>query len=215
MPLFGVAARAARLLVAVFSITSAALPAPALSAEPPDLNGTWVLEPLQSQDPAEVLSEAGGASSQGAGQAVKRVLRGINIFGVPVGSLPLPSKQEEEPDDDELAYLERLLAATELGILQESSATEFDYKPGDFATYGHGIEVETDMASVVADWRNEIFEISHDLSTGTKILESFVLEPTGALRWTVQIKRKREQAVDIMRVFTRKTGGALRFASTH
>lgn len=201
-------------LLTVFSIVSpAALTWPAFPAELPNLSGTWSLAPSQSQDPNEVLGDAAEAKSQGAGQSVKRVLRGINIFGVPVGSLPLPER-EKEPDDDEADYLDRLLTATELEILQESSATDIDYKPGATATYPHGVEVETDVAKIVANWRNDVFEISHDLWNGTKITETYVVEPTGSLRWTVEIERKRAKPIAIMRVFTRKPENALRFAAS-
>ena len=65
----------------------------AVGAESDDsLAGTWSLDDRSSDDPVD---EIGGKHGDGLG---RRIVRSVNVFGIPVGSLPLPGDEEEEED---------------------------------------------------------------------------------------------------------------------
>jgi hypothetical protein len=174
-------------------------------ADGEDLTGTWLLDDSLSDDPALVVREE---SSQGGGSGIGRsVVRGINIFGIPVGSLPLPSGSSDESSPEEAfaasAYV--LAKVTEIRVLQEAAATEIEYSDGTTVTYRHGVPDEREAATVLADWDDAVFEVEHRLANGNKVTENYRLDAaTDELRWMVRLKPKKGAAAEIERVYYRK-----------
>jgi hypothetical protein len=188
-------------LVAVFAIGSAQ------AANRPDLTGTWELDASRSDDPGLLQKES--ESSGGGTGVARRVMNGISVFGVPVGQLPLPSKAEPEalgPED--LPGAEQVLSTIkQIRILQEESATEFDYGGAWTATYAHdGHALDGDRA-VSATWHGNDFEVVHHFDGGTKVTETYFVGATGLdLHWVVRVKKKGEDEIAIERVFERGSG---------
>jgi hypothetical protein len=173
-------------------------------AGPPDLTGTWVLDKPHSDDPARPREER---SSRGGGSGVARqVVRGISVFGIPVGSLPVPAGHEAEPlEADDLPGAEQALSeVTHIRILQESSATEFDYGGALTATYQHGRVSQNPDGTVRAAWNGDVFEVVHELESGTKVTETYLLDAAQVLHWLVRLKQKKADAVVVERVFRRE-----------
>ncbi|HUQ52246.1 MAG TPA: hypothetical protein VM692_08480, partial [Gammaproteobacteria bacterium] len=101
------------------------------SKEPAQLTGTWTLNERSSDDPVRVLN---GERGRGGGRNFK-VTTGGSIFGVPVGNLPRPAKDEDDDDDedeearhDDLQGAEHVFKATyRLRIRREGDVTEIRY----------------------------------------------------------------------------------------
>ena len=178
----------------------------AQAASRPDLTGTWELDASRSDDP--LLAQKEHESSGGGSGAARRVINGISVFGVPVGQLPFPSKEAAEPlEPDDLPGAEQVLSTvTRIRILQEESATEFDYGGAWTAAYMHEGRAQDDRA-VSVNWHGSDFEIVHRFDDGTKVTETYHVGATGQeLHWVVRLKRKGADEIAIERVFERKPG---------
>ena len=168
-----------------------------------DLTGTWELDDSLSDDPVAVLRERSSPSGSGLGRAV---VRNISVFGIPVGSLPLPSGNDDEPTEvDEAAgpAAYTVSVVERLGIVQEAAASTFDYGNATRVRYPHGVRQESDAGTVVAEWRGGGLEIEHRLSNGTKITETYELDAVDQLHWTVRFKERKGDSVVIERVYYR------------
>jgi hypothetical protein len=197
--------RATRSRAALFVLASLTFAASAQPGGPPDLTGAWAIVKSQSDNPARPRTE--DSSKKGGSGVARQVVRGINIFGIPVGSLPVPVKREPEPlDVDALAGAEQLLSeVTEIRILQEGSATELDYGGAMSATYRHGIRAQDGDRTVHAAWNGDVFEVVHELEGDARVDETYLLDGAGDLHWTVRLKQRRAETRVIERVFTRAT----------
>ena len=177
------------------------------------LDGAWTLEERSSDDPVQELrgSESGGGDGNGVG---KQVVRGISIFGVPVGGLALPDDQqpdEEENDaeaaeEDALRGVSHIFATTyRLEIRQNEDVTEVRYGSGPSMIYRHPTRVEREDGSVLrADWQNDRLSVEHELANGARVSERYWVDGrSGELTWTVRLKRADEPTVDVKRVFYR------------
>jgi len=167
-----------------------------------DLTGTWVLDDSLSDDPVAVLRERSSPSGSGLGRAV---VNGISVFGIPVGSLPLPSGNDDEPADIDEAAGPAAYAVSvveRLGIVQEAAASTFDYGNAT-RVYPHGVRQESDAGTVVAEWRGGGLEIEHRLDNGTRITETYELDAVDQLHWTVRFKEHKADGVVIERVYYR------------
>jgi hypothetical protein len=177
----------------------------AQAASRPDLTGTWELDASRSDDP--MVAQKEHESSGGPGMA-RRVMNGVSVFGVPVGQLPLPSKGETEPlGPDDLPGAEQVLSTVKsMRILQEESATEFDYG-GWTAAYSHeGHTLEGDR-TVSASWHGNDFEVVHRFDDGTKVTETYYVGATGQdLHWVVRLDQKGADEIQSERVYERKSG---------
>ncbi len=177
--------------------------ATAQPAGPPDLTGTWVLDKPHSDDPARPREER---SSRGGGSGVVRqVVRGISVFGIPVGSLPVPVGHEPEPlEASDLPGAEQALSeVTQIRILQEGAASEFDYGGALTATYQHGRLAQNPDGTVRAAWNGDVFEVVHELESGTQVTETYLLDAAEELHWLVRLEQKKADAVVVERVFRR------------
>jgi len=189
-------------LLALFTLSESA------AAAVPDFTGTWVLDKPHSDSPARPRTENESKKGAGSGLA-KQVVRGVNIFGIPVGSLPLPAKHEPEPlDVDALSGAEQLLSeVTQIRILQEPSAAEFDYGGPLTATYVYGAKSQDGDRTVRASWNHDVFEVVHEIEGGARVKETYLLDGAGDLVWTVRIEQKHAETRVIERVFMRAARG--------
>jgi hypothetical protein len=195
---------AAPLVVQVIAVIAAGA---VQAASPPDLTGTWELDATRSEDPR--LAQKEHESSGGGTGVAKRVMDGISVFGVPVGQLPLPSKAEPEPlEPDDLPGAEQVLSTvTRIRILQEESATEFDYGGAWTAAYTHDGHALDGDRTVSASWHGNDFEVVHHFDDGTRVTETYYVGATGQdLHWVVRLKQKGADEIAIERVFERKSG---------
>jgi hypothetical protein len=203
-------ARAAQLRAALALLTFFTIGAAAQPAAHPNLTGTWALDKPHSDNPAHPREQS---SSHSGGSGIGRsVIKGINVFGIPVGSLPLPTGHEPEPlDADDLPGAEQALSiVTQIRILQEASATEFDYGGPLTATYEHGRRSEDRDGSVRAGWNGDVFEVVHEYENGTTVTETYLLDGADDLHWLVRLKQKKADPVVVERVYSRETGAANR-----
>jgi hypothetical protein len=173
------------------------------------LAGTWTLEERDSDDPVRELN-GGGSGGEGNGLG-KEVVRGISIFGVPVGGLALPEESVDEEDEDDnatdgsLRGVEHVFEATyQLTVSQGEDVTEIRYGAGPSLIYRHPSRVEREDGSVMrADWQNDRLSVEHELANGTRVSERYWVDGrSGELNWTVRLKRDKE-TVDVKRVFYR------------
>ncbi len=173
------------------------------------LAGNWTLEERSSDDPVQELR--GGGSGEGNGLG-KQIVRGVSIFGVPVGGLALPDDQDVDQDEDEddadtsLRGVEHIFESTfRITITQNEDATEIRYGSGPSMIYRHASRVEREDGSVVrSDWQNDRLSVEHELANGTRVSERYWVESrSGELTWTVRLKRADEPTVDVKRAFYR------------
>ena len=138
-----------------------------------DITGTWLLDKSLSDNPTKVLRDA--SSTSGGDGLAKRIARSVSVFGIPVGSLPLPSGGDEEEGDADDPPENALQPISRIRILQDAQATELEYDGSATVTYRHGIREEREDRSIVASWKNGALEVEHRLADGSKISESYVL----------------------------------------
>jgi hypothetical protein len=194
-------------VVALVATTAFAAPA----SEDTGLAGTWTLEERSSDDPVRELR--GGGSGDGSGVG-KEIVRGISIFGVPVGGLALPEESADDVDDDEkddaatngsLRGVEHVFEATyRLVVTHNEDVTEIRYANGPSMIYRHASRVEREDGSVMrADWQNDRLSVEHELANGARVSERYwVDDRTGELNWTVRLKRDKD-TVNVKRIFYR------------
>ena len=176
------------------------------------LAGTWSLEERSSDDPVRELEGRQGVDGLG-----RQIARSVNVFGIPVGSLPLPGddEDEEEPLSPEqvvgaLAYV--FEATYRLRIAQEAAITEIRYGNAPAISYRAPQTVERSGWTSKVDWRDGALTIEHErMADGAHVSERYwVEERADELHWSVRLKRDKSRAVDIKRVFYRAgdTSGA-------
>ena len=102
-------------------------------------------------------------------------IKGINVFGIPVGSLPLPTGHEPEPlrRTTYPGAEQALSVVPQIRILQEASADQFDYGGPRTATYEHRPPSEDRDGSVRAGWNGDVFEVVHEYENGTTVTETY------------------------------------------
>lgn len=171
------------------------------------LTGTWTLDRRESDDPERVLRD--GERGGGFGS---RVARGVSIFGIPVGSLPRPERTEKDEEHLEEAVrgIDHVFETTyRLVIRQEEGLTEIRYGTEPTLQYRHDAALERDGVVSKAKWQGGVLEIEHELANGGRATERYSIDRrSGDLHWTVCLKPRREDAVDIERVLFRAPGGA-------
>lgn len=182
----------------------------------PDLTGSWVLDAARSDDPGAVLREEPRDASGSRGGALSRVARGVVIFGIPVGSLPLPGGGSSRSTEAAEAIVDvdyALRQVSELRILQQGDATQLEYGRR-LVSFEHGAVTETAHGTVRADWDGDEFKVDHELDDGTKVVETYRFDAaTDRLHWDLSLKRKRSKAVDISRIYERRDARGLNFAA--
>ena len=204
-------------MVSCFAVALVAVGANAFAEGDTSLDGTWSLEERSSDDPAQELRGGGGGDGNGNGVG-KQVVRGISIFGVPVGGLALPDDQppdEEENDaeaaeEDALRGVSHIFATTyRLEIRQNEDVTEVRYGSVPSMIYRHPTRVEREDGSVMrADWQDDRLSVEHELANGARVSERYWVDSrTGELNWTVRLKRDKQPTVDVKRVFYRTRTG--------
>lgn len=172
------------------------------------LAGTWLLDDRSSDDPVRELL---GRQGDGLGS---RIVRSVNVFGIPVGSLPLPGDDEESNEEDALspaqivgASLAYAFEATyRLRITQDASATEIRYGNAPSIIYRDAATFQHDGWRSKVEWHGDELTIEHERpADGAHISERYWVDARAdELHWTVRMKRpKKKGAVDVERVFYR------------
>ena len=142
----------------------------------------------------------------------RQIVKSVNIFGIPVGSLPLPGDEEENKEDPltpaqivgpSLAYA--FESTYRLRITQNDSAIEIRYGNAPASIYRANTMFEHDGWTSKVDWRNGALTIEHERpADGAHISERYWLEPRAdELHWTATLKRHKKGTVDVKRVFYR------------
>jgi hypothetical protein len=190
---------------------AASLPGHLAMADTGDsLAGAWSLDDRSSDDPVRELDD--GHSGDGLG---RRVVRGINVFGVPVGSLPLPGDDEKEQEPltpaqivgPSLAYA--FEATYRLRVTQNGSGTEIRYGNAPSIIYHDGDTFQHDGWTSKVRLKGDELAIEHERpADGAHITERYWVDARAdELHWTVRLKRpKRSGDVDVKRVFYRAPG---------
>jgi hypothetical protein len=200
-------------MVSCFAVALVAVGASVFADRDTSLDGSWSLEERSSDDPAQELRSGGSGDGNGNGVG-RQVVRGISIFGVPVGGLALPEDQQpdEEEDDaeaaeeDALRGVSHIFATTyRLEIRQNEDVTEVRYGSGPSMIYRHPTRVEREDGSVMrVDWQDDRLSVEHELANGTRVSERYWVDArSGELNWTVRLKRDKQPTVDVKRVFYR------------
>jgi hypothetical protein len=170
------------------------------------LAGTWSLDDRSSDDPVDEIQ--GGRHGDGL---AKRIVRSVNVFGIPVGSLPLPGDGEEEEEPlspaqvvGALAYV--FEATYRLRIAQNDAATQIVYGNAPTISYLTPSTFQHDGWTSKVEWRDGELTIEHERpSDGALVSERYWIESrANELHWTAQFKRaKKKGTVDVKRVFYR------------
>src|SRR5688572_14233589 len=170
------------------------------------LAGTWSLDDRSSDDPIDEIDGRQGGDGLG-----RRIVKSVNVFGIPVGSLPLPGDEEEEEDPltpaqivgASLAYV--FEATYRLRITQNDSATEIRYGNAPSNIYRAAATFQHDGWTSKAEWHDGELTIVHERpADGAHISERYWVEArANELHWTVRMKRPKKGTVDVKRVFYR------------
>jgi hypothetical protein len=182
----------------------------AAAADPADsLAGTWSLDDRSSDDPVREIDPRNGGEGLG-----RRIANGATIFGIPVGSLPLPGDDEAEEEAlspqqvvGALAYV--FEATYRLRIAQNETVTEIRY--GNSPTILYRVEtVERNGWTSKTEWRDGELTVEHERAAdGAHVSERYWVDARAdELHWTAQLKRpKKKGTVDVKRVFYRAPTG--------
>jgi hypothetical protein len=176
------------------------------AADPASLAGAWSLDERSSDDPVHELDPRNGGDGLG-----RRLVKSVNVFGIPVGSLPLPGddEAEEEPLSPQqilgpLAYA--FEATYRLRIAQGDAATEIRYGNASPTVYRtpSTFELGSGWTSKV-EWRDGKLTIEHERAAdGAHVSERYWVDARAdELHWTVQLKKPKTGAVNVKRVFYR------------
>ncbi len=185
----------------LMSFTSHALAADSRGS----LAGTWSLDD-RSEDPVRALDPRNGGDGLG-----RRIVRGINVFGIPVGSLPLPGddKAGEDPLSPQQIVGERAYvfeATYRLRIAQDERATQIVYGNSPTITYYVPETVLRTGWTSKSEWRDGELTIEHvRTADGATISERYWVDAKAdELHWTARLKRPTKKgAVNVERVFHR------------
>ena len=167
------------------------------------LAGTWSLDDRSSDDPVD---EIGGKHGNGLG---KQIVRSVNVFGIPVGSvLPGEEQEREDPLTPEqvagaLAYV--FEATYRLRITQNDTATVIRYGNAPTISYLTPATFQHDGWTTKVERRGSELTIEHERpSDGAHVSERYWVEARAdELRWTARFKRAKSGTVDVKRVFYR------------
>ena len=167
------------------------------------LAGTWSLDDRSSDDPVD---EIGGKHGNGLG---KQIVRSVNVFGIPVGSV-LPGEEQEKEDPltpqqvaGALAYV--FEATYRLRITQNDTATVIRYGNAPTISYLTPATFQHDGWTTKVERRGSELIIEHERpSDGAHVSERYWVEARAdELHWTAQFKRAKSKTVDVKRVFYR------------
>lgn len=169
------------------------------------LAGTWSLDDRSSDDPVDEIGGKHGGNGLG-----RQIIRSVNVFGIPVGSLPLPGDEEEKEEPltpqqvaGALAYV--FEATYKLRITQNGPTTEIRYGNSPTMIYRTPSTFEHDGWTSKVEWRDGELTIEHERpSDGAHVSERYWVEARAdELHWTARFKRAKSGSVDVKRVFYR------------
>ena len=167
------------------------------------LAGTWSLDDRSSDDPVD---EIGGKHGNGLG---KQIVRSVNVFGIPVGSV-LPGEEQEKEDPltpqqvaGALAYV--FEATYRLRITQNDTATVIRYGNAPTISYLTPATFQHDGWTTKVERRGSELTIEHERpSDGAHVSERYWVEARAdELHWTAQFKRAKTGTIDVKRVYYR------------
>jgi hypothetical protein len=190
--------------IAALAVVLMAMAGPVTAADSDgSLAGAWSLDERSSDDPVRELQGRTGGDGLG-----RRIVRSVNVFGIPVGSLPLPDgEDEEEPlaPADVLGALAYVFEATyRLRIAQDAATTEILYGNSPTIVYRTPNRVAHDGWTSKAEWRDGELTIEHERVDGARLSERYwVDERADELHWTARFERPKAKPLDVKRVFYR------------
>ena len=167
------------------------------------LAGTWSLDDRSSDDPVD---EIGGKHGNGLG---KQIVRSVNVFGIPVGSV-LPGEEQEKEDPltpqqvaGALAYV--FEATYRLRITQNDTATVIRYGNAPTISYLTPATFQHDGWTTKVERRGSELTIEHERpSDGAHVSERYWVEARAdELHWTAQFKRAKTGTIEVKRVYYR------------
>jgi hypothetical protein len=183
----------------------AVVPAGTLGAQEKDLSGEWVIDPDESDEPAEVLEALTRRSSGGSGVGI-----GIGIFGIPVGEVARTGEGGSEPEEvvrRDLRKLRRHLinAVDELDIEQSPDTLRVDYDDLGTSIYRTGETLEGGEETSLAEWRRDVYTVERHMADELQATEELYLDrrDPNRLHWKVSIELSSGKAVQIDRVYDR------------
>ena len=174
----------------------------------PSLAGTWSLDDRSSDDPVHELDPRNGGEGLG-----RRIVNGATVFGIPVGSLPLPGDDEKEEDPltpeqivGALAYV--FEATYRLRITETDAATEVRYGNAPSIVYHDSDTLQRSGWTSKVELRDGELTVEHERAAdGAHVSERYWVEPRAdELHWTARFKRAKGKAVEVKRVFYRAPG---------
>lgn len=182
-------------------LASAASPATAADLDGA-LAGTWSLDERASDDPVRKIQ------GEHAGNGLARqVVRSINVFGFPVGSVLPDDEEEKDPPapQDVLGALSYVFEATyKLRITQSDGATEIRYGNAPSMIYRKSGAFESNGWKSKVELRGGELTIEHERIDGARVSERYSVDnPADELHWTARFKHPKARAVDVKRVFYR------------
>ena len=170
------------------------------------LAGTWSLDERASDDSVRELDPRNGGDGLG-----RRIASSVNVFGIPVGSLPLPG--DDEADEEPLSpgqvvgALAHVFEATyRLRIAQDDKITQIVYGNEPTIAYRTPETVVRNGWTSKSEWRDGELTIEHvRTADGAQISERYWVEARAdELHWTARLKRTAKKGtVDVKRVFYR------------
>jgi hypothetical protein len=170
------------------------------------LAGAWSLDDRSSDDPVHEIDPRNGGEGLG-----RRIVSGATVFGIPVGSLPLPGDDEEEEDplspEEIVGALAYVFEATyRLRITQDNGTAEIRYGNAPTMIYRDKQTFERSGWTSKVELRDGELKVEHERAAdGAHVSERYWIEPRAdELHWTAQLKRpKKRGTVDVKRVFYR------------
>ena len=169
------------------------------------LAGTWSLDDRSSDDPVEEIGGKHGGNGLG-----RQIVRSVNVFGIPVGSV-IPNGEDGEKEDPltpqqvvgALAYV--FEATYRLRITQNDTATTIRYGNAPTISYLTPANFQHDGWTSKVELRGGALTVEHERpSDGAHVSERYWVEARAdELHWTAQFKRAKSGTVNVKRVFYR------------
>jgi hypothetical protein len=180
------------------------MPVGTIGAQEKDLSGEWVIDPDESDDPAEVLERLTGRRSSRGGVGI-----GVGIFGVPV-EVARTAGRGNEPEEVVRRDLRRLRqhlidTVDQLGIEQSPDTLRVAYDDLGTLVYGTGETTEEGDLVTLAEWRRDVYTVLRHIGNELLATEELYLDRTdpSRLHWLVSVELSSRRGFQIHRVYDR------------
>ena len=168
--------------------------------EPVDLSGDWVINPMLSDRPSDVIQAATRekVSKLGMIQRFGGIVRVWGISPADVASM-IPSKEAEPLPDFPPELTDPM---DELKVIQNSETVEVDYDSTGTVVYQDGDFLSDEEQHYFAVWREDTFTVERQPREGLAFSETFELADDGKLLiWVVTFEIPDGEEYVITRVY--------------